>query len=455
MAKLGAVEAARSISGFVDRWIAFQRWYRQIPSVAVGLAVGDEVVLASGHGLADVERGVPATPTTRYRIASHSKVFTATAIMQLVEQGRMRLDDRVADHLDWFRTDDPSGAAGELAHVTVRQLLSHSSGLTRDGLTTHWYDDRFPTLDELVGQVATMPVLGTVEGLKYSNIAYTLAGHVVEAVTGRPYEEHVVETLLDPLGLAATTPDLPADLNEHAVGYSRWLPGREREAFDHVPAGSMNSATGFSSNVVDLLRWYRAHRIGSGELLDDRSKREMQRVQFEGNATRWGIGFQLAKHGGLDVVSHGGGYPGFITYSGLAPDQGVALVVLTNAIDGNARVLFDGIATLLGRALDGDFAGEPGFDVEAADSIAGFYEDRWSLTQVGRIGSRVVIGAPTLENPNAGLMVLDHVDGLTFRYPDTFPVASPGELVRFEPGEPPRMLAPSSPPVERSDGLVG
>src|SRR5690606_7646943 len=129
---------------------------------------------------------------------------------------------------------------------------------------------------------------------------------------------------------------------------------RERPAIEHVPARVMNSATGFSSNVDDLLRWYQAHRFGSGELLHDRSKREMQRLQFEGPETRWGLGFSLASHGGLEFATHGGGYPGFITYSGIEQANGIAIVVLTNATDGPARVVFDGVAKLAARALAGD-----------------------------------------------------------------------------------------------------
>ena len=382
-------QALRSLSGFLDGWLAFQRWYRQVPSLAVGVSVGDETVFSGAYGLADVERSTPAGSGTRYRIASHSKVFTATAIMQLVEQGRLRLDDPVAEHLDWFRDDD---ADSELPYVTVRHLLSHASGLTRDGATTHWHDDRFPSHAEIVRQVSALPVLGTVDHLKYSNIAFTLAGLVIESVTGTPYEAHVTSAILEPLGLTATTPDLPADLTDHARGYPSWYPGRERPAIEHVPARVMNSATGFSSNVVDLLRWYQAHRFGSGELLHDRSKREMQRLQFEGPETRWGLGFSLASHGGLEFATHGGGYPGFITYSGIEQANGIAIVVLTNATDGPARVVFDGVAKLAARALAGgraavrrggsrpagrvlrgpvgDHAGRPG-RCEARDGVAG------------------------------------------------------------------------------------
>lgn len=435
------------LTALLDRWLSFHRWYRDLPSLAVGIGVGDDVVYATGHGLADPVEGLAATPETRYRIASHSKVFTATAVMQLVEAGAMRLDDPIVDHLDWFgRTND------ELRHVTVRHLLCHAGGITRDGITTHWFDDRFPTLDELVAQVETgMSILGPVEKLKYSNVGFTLLGQVIEAVTDRPYEEHITDEVLAPLGLAATTPDLPDYMSEHALGYSMWLPDAERTPLEHVRAGVMNPATGFSSTVLDLLRWYRAHLFGSGELFPDRVKREMQRLQFESPTMRWGLGFQLAKHAGMDFVTHGGGYPGFITYSGLNQQHGLSIVVLTNAIDGPAKDVFDGIAGLAKRAIDGDFEHDrPELDHAAADAITGIYRKRWSIEQIARVGDRLVSCLPTLSNPAAALQLLDHVEGLRFSYPDTIPTAAPGEQVWFEVSDPPVMHAPAAPPIARS-----
>lgn len=447
-----AVAAVRSLGRHLDDWLAFQRWYRQVPALAVGVSVGDEVVFTTAHGLADVEAGVAATTSTRFRIASHSKVFTATAIMQLVEAGRLRLDDRVADHLDWFAGDDPDS---ELGHISIRQLLSHASGLTRDGATTHWHDDAFPSVEEIAAQTPSMPVYGTYEHLKYSNVGFTIAGQVIEAVTGMPYEEHVTAAVLEPLGLTATTPDLPDDLQDHARGYPSWLPGRERSPFDHVRARVMNSATGFSSTVPDLLRWYQAHRLGSGDLVHDRMKREMQRVQFEGEQTRWGLGFSIDKVADMTFATHGGGYPGFITFSGMEQDHGLAVVVLTNAGDGPARSLWAGIVALCARALAGDFDGEPAFDAQVADDLTGFYESRWAVTQVGRIGSKIVVADPVQPDPTLTLAVLDHVEDWSFRYPTTFPIGSPGELVRFEPGQPPVMHDPSTPPIRRNDSLLG
>ncbi len=443
------MERVSELTGLIDRWLAFQRWYREVPSIAVGIAVGDDLVYAAAHGHADVEQEVPATERTQYRIASHSKVFTATAVLGLVHGGALRLDDPVSAHLPWFRS--PSNP--ELEHVTIRHLLSHSAGITRDGTTTHWHDDRFPDLEAIVAQVETgVGVVEPVEKLKYSNVGFTLLGQVIEAVADIGYERYVDANLLTPLGLEATTPDLPEDLDGHAVGYPMRLPGRERPPFAHVRAGVMNSATGFSSSVVDLLRWYRAHLFESGELFPDRIKREMQRVQFESPTMRWGLGFQLAKHGGMEFATHGGGYPGFITYSGVNQKHRLAMVVLTNSIDGPAREIFGGVANLVEKAIAGEFEhGVSQLDRSMADRVAGFYEGRWNIEQVGRVGDRMVTMFPTQLDPTPTLQMLEHVDGLTFEFPDTLPTGAPSEQVRFEVGEPPVMYAPATPPTLRSE----
>jgi CubicO group peptidase (beta-lactamase class C family) len=258
-------EKLARITGVIDKWIAYQTFIREIPGVAVGISVGTDTVFGRGYGYANLDTRVPVTTTTRFRIASHSKVFTATAIMQLVADGVLRLDNRVSEHLPWFRSDDDEN----LEHITIRQLLTHSSGMIRDGDTGHWSNDRFPDLPEIVRQVAGGPsVFLSNEHLKYSNFAYTIAGQIIETAAGSSYEEHIIGAILDPLGLSSTTPDLPDDMSHHATGYTKRFPDRPRSPLAHVPARVMNSATGFSSSVDDLLRWYQAHLIGSGLLLN-------------------------------------------------------------------------------------------------------------------------------------------------------------------------------------------
>jgi CubicO group peptidase (beta-lactamase class C family) len=419
----------RPMVGVIEKWIDYQTYIREIPGVAVGISVGDETIFSKGYGYSDLDTRTPVTSATRFRIASHSKVFTATALMQLVAEGSLRLDDRVTEYLDWFRSDVDEN----LAHVTIRQLLTHSSGLIRDGDTGHWSHDRFPDLGEIVRQMAGGPsVYSANEHLKYSNFAYTLAGQILEAVTGTSYEAHIASTLLEPLGLTATTPDLPDDLTHHATGYTKTFPDRPRIPLDHVRARVMNSATGFSSNVDDLLRWYQAHLFGNDLLLNDWDKREMQRLQYEDRTYRWGIGFEHAKVRDLGFVGHGGGYPGFITFSALNQEHRLAVAVLTNAIDGPAGILFEGIIKLLNKMLKGsaDFDGD--LEADTIDRHTGFFADRWRVELIDRVGGSLVSLNADSADPTETMEVHEHVADLRFRAPTTLAISSPGEEFWFE-----------------------
>src|SRR5262245_3128468 len=136
------VQGARRLFG---AWLEGQMLERGLPGIAVGVVADQDLVWSAGFGFADTARKTPMTPQTKFRMASHSKLFTATAVMQLREQGKLRLDDPVATYLPWFtvkpaESDDPP--------ITIEELLTHSSGLPREA-GAHWTTFEFPTSDEL------------------------------------------------------------------------------------------------------------------------------------------------------------------------------------------------------------------------------------------------------------------------------------------------------------------
>src|SRR5262249_42193189 len=162
-----------------------------------GILYDQDLVWAKGFGYADVDKRTPATPRTIYRIASISKLFTSTAILQLRDQGKLQLDDPVAKHLPWFKVK--SRHADAPAAVTVRHLLTHTSGLPRESPFPYWTDLKFPTREQLMQALVTQESVYPPETKwKYSNLALALAGEVVAAVSGEPYEEYVQKHILDP-----------------------------------------------------------------------------------------------------------------------------------------------------------------------------------------------------------------------------------------------------------------
>src|SRR5215813_11581491 len=179
-------------------WIEGQIAYRGIPGVAVGVVSDQQLVWAKGFGFADIKAKLPMTPTTKFRMASHSKLFTAIAIMQLREEGKLGLDDPVSKYLPWFKA---KRAADDDGTITVEQLLSHSSGMQREA-GDHWTSYEFPTIDELrqLYPERQAPFAPSVRW-KYSNLAYAIAGILTEQVTGKSWAEYVDLNIFKPLGM--------------------------------------------------------------------------------------------------------------------------------------------------------------------------------------------------------------------------------------------------------------
>ena len=183
-------------------WIEGQIVERGLPGLAVGFVSDQELVWAKGFGVADMSAKTPMTPQTRFRMASHSKLFSATAIMQLREEGKLRLDDPVTEHLPWFavrqaEADDPP--------ITIDELLTHSSGLPREA-GSHWTTFNFPTSEELRGLMAGRQAPYPPETRwKYSNLAYAVAGLVIVQVSGLKWAEYLPRHVFAPLAGGGTT----------------------------------------------------------------------------------------------------------------------------------------------------------------------------------------------------------------------------------------------------------
>jgi len=430
--KMTGKDKVRIVLGLVDNWLNYQTYIKEIPSVSVGVLVEDEVIFQKSYGYANLETREKASLQTMYRIASHSKLFTATAIMRLRAAGLLRLDDPVSQYLNWFKSEEDE----DVAFITLRQLLTHSSGLTRDGRTTHWSDDEFPDKEAIINQMnAGMIVYKENKYWKYSNMGFAILGQVIEAVTGKSYEEAVMEWVVHPLGLQNTYPDITDENRaQHAVGHGQRFPKTGRKALPHVSARAMNSATGFSSTVEDLLKFYQAHMMGNETLLKDRDKREMHRVQYKDKEHERGLAFQIARIGKLTYLMHGGGYKGFITRSGLNQEHQLVMVVLTNAVDGPALVLFDGISKMFEMALTEyeQFAFDPGLGEKTLDSLAGFYHSDWGVSLYQRVNGKLVGIVPELDDPVSMMNIYEHVDGLRFKMPIKNQAASIGEEFYFE-----------------------
>lgn len=382
---------------YLQPWLAHQLRITEQPGVSVAVAHQGRVLLS--FALGESSEGAKLTPRHRFRVASHSKTFTAVAVLKLREQGRLKLDDAVGSFVP--------GLHPEVAAATLTQLLSHSAGLVRDGFDAGQWSDRRPFLDEaaLRADLAGGAVLPANTRFKYSNHGYGLLGLVVEAVTGEPYTAWVMREVVQAAGLKDTVPDapqLPASA-PFAQGHSaKWPLGRRVAIPGRNPTNVLAAATGFVSTAADLARFFASLDPAAAEsVLSPASRRELVRRQWRdpyGSVERWyGLGTLSGSTPGAgpewEHFGHTGGFQGTLTRTVCVPAQGLCLSMLTNAADGMAGVWVDGALQLLRTAA---LHGAP---TPAAAAWGGRWWSLWGASDLLPLGGRVFVANPGLTNP--------------------------------------------------------
>jgi CubicO group peptidase (beta-lactamase class C family) len=302
---------------------------------AVLVARGDQVILSKGYGFANLEWNIPNTPSTKFRLGSITKQFTAAAILLLAEQGKLTLEDPVKKH--W-----PNAPASWDA-VTIFHLLTHSSGIpnvTSDAEFSQW--KMHPsTPEQTLAHVRDKPLeFAPGERMSYSNSGYVLLGWLVERLSGRSYADFLRDNVFKTLGMNDTGYDVTATiLPQRAAGYG---PG-----FVNAPYTDMtvpHGAGGLYSTTGDLLRWTQG--LFGGRLLAAASLEKMT-TPFKGD---YALGVGVTTAGGRKSIAHGGGIEGFNTQLTYYPESKITVAVLAN-VNGNAP---GQLATQLGGVAHGD-----------------------------------------------------------------------------------------------------
>jgi CubicO group peptidase (beta-lactamase class C family) len=331
----------------VDDYVQAEMTKRHIPGLSIAVVQDGEVVHAKGYGQANVELSVPATADTVYQIGSITKQFSATAIMMLVEEEKLALDDPISKHLD--KTPD------SWKDVTVRHLLNHTSGIKSytsiaDNMTKNRLDR---SKDDIIGSVRDLP-LEFEPGAKwsYNNSGYFLLGLIIEKVSGKPYAEFLDERIFKPLGMTATrVNDLREIVPNRSVGY-QWTGTRLQNA-EHTSMTWPFSAGAIVSTVSDLAKWDAAlctvaRSASEGSATPTRSVSEdysppPKLVQPSTLAAMWtptklsdgkkqdyGFGWGVGNYRSRKLIGHGGGIQGFTTDIARFVDDKLTVIVLTN-----------------------------------------------------------------------------------------------------------------------------
>ncbi len=406
----------------VDVWLDAQREFELLPGMSVSIVNDQDIIFSRGYGYADTENKVPMQPETIFSICSISKLFTSIAIMQLWEKGKIRLDDSIAAVLPAYNLRQQYT---ESVPISIRSLLTHSSGLPRESAYPYWSapDYYFPTLKEMNQQLGKQQTLyPSSTYFQYSNLGMSLLGEAVAAVAKMPYEKYVASNILDPLNMANTHPYLPKDLwrTKMATGYSALYRDGRRKMIPFFQAKGITAAAGYSSTVVDLARFASwQFRVLSGndqQLLRSSTLKEMQRVQWmnpDGKVT-WGLGFTIQQDGTNTYVGHAGSCPGYRSALRLSPKNKMGVAMMINAQGTDPEKYIASIFELLGRVKEPfDSAGK----AVNLDAYAGSYDNyTWGGEYVAMPwkGQLAMFTLPS-DNPAANMQLFKYIGGDSFR----------------------------------------
>jgi CubicO group peptidase (beta-lactamase class C family) len=392
----------REALSYVPSWLDFQMHRAEQPGCLLAMAHKGEIVLEKAFGVADLATGEPLTPRHRFRVASHSKTFTAAGIMRLREQNRLRLDDPVGGFVPDLHP--------EVAQTTIAQLLSHTAGLTRDGDAGGQFTDRIPfaSAPEVLADIGGPPLIDPNTRFKYSNHGYAVLGMVIAAVTGEPYRTWIRREIVEPFGLTETEPDMPlAAGTPFARGHSMTRPVGQRLAIpgDYQTNG-IDAAAGFVCTAADLARFF-AQLSPKAETspLSVASRREMTRSQWTNPDTsfdvRYGLGTISGKLGGWSWFGHSGGLLGYISRTCVVPEQDLTISLLVNSVDGLSWIWVDGILHILRSWA------KRGTSDESLRDWKGRWWSPWGAIDLLPQGNRVLVAVPALFNPVGDVQEID------------------------------------------------
>ena len=339
------------LEAFLDELLARQMEEDHIPGAAVAVVRDGEVLLAKGYGYSDLENGTPVDPErTVFRIGSSGKVFTWTAVMQLVEQGKLDLNTDINTYLD-FRIPDTYPQP-----ITLEHLLTHTAGFEESWFETFTLDpeDVLPPGEWLATHMPAR-VRPPGDSAAYSNYSAELAGYIVERVSGQPYDQYIQEHILDPLGMAHSSASgrMPANPDAHgSVGYF-YVDGALEAVPDEADYSgqlAMVPAGGHTSSITDMARFMIAHlqdgryrdaNLGEVRILEEGTAPQMHSTLFAPHPRLLGTAYGLFdfSDNGQRALGHNGDTLGFKSLLLLMPEQDLGVFVAYNSESAGELVL--------------------------------------------------------------------------------------------------------------------
>jgi CubicO group peptidase (beta-lactamase class C family) len=336
---------------YLDAVVERARKEFEVPGIAVAIVKDGKPVVVKGYGLRKLGEPAPVTAGSLFRIASNTKAFTTAALAMLVDEGKLRWDDRVTEHLPWFQMYDPYVTR----EMNIRDLLVHRSGLGLGAGDLMFWPATDLTPQEIMRRIRFLkPASSFRSRYAYDNLLYLVAGEIIRAVSGRSWDDFVRERIYTPLGMSSTNASTrmlmtAADVAApHARADGKLVPLEHSDHDNNAPAGSINSC------VTDLARWMivqldRGALPNGKRLFSEAQSREMWSPQtilpiaephagapaamsaLQPNFSAYGLGWSLRDYRGKKLVGHTGTLAGYVSRTMLVPELKLGVVVLTNA----------------------------------------------------------------------------------------------------------------------------
>jgi CubicO group peptidase (beta-lactamase class C family) len=334
--------AQDGVSTKVDDYIRGEMQSQQIPGLVLAVIKDGQIVIAKGYGLANVEHQVPVKPETIFQSGSTGKQFTATAVMMLVEEGKLNLEDKITKYF-------PDGPEA-WRNITLRHLLTHTSGMT--DYPSDFDLRRDYTEDELYQHIKSIP-LAFQPGDKwsYSNLAYVMLGILIHKVSGKFYGDFLQERVFKPLEMTTARVISEADIvPNRAAGY-RVENGQLKNQGWVSPSLNTTADGALYLTIYDMAKWDAA--LYTEKLLKKTSLEQMWTpVKLnDGKTHPYGFGWALAEVRGRRLIEHGGAWQGFKAHISRYVDDKMTVILFANQIRANQVKLAHGVAAIINPEL--------------------------------------------------------------------------------------------------------
>lgn len=415
---------ANTFSIILDTWITHFRDYYHIPGIAVGVIKNNQIQYQNCFGVSNVVTQDPITPHTYFHIASISKSITAIAIFKLIEARHITLKTPVVHILPEICS---IASPFPLHTITIEHLLSHTSGLPRDGASPHWESDQFPTREALR---AMLPLLTTYAPagaqFKYSNLGYALLGLVIETISGISYASYVKKHILKPYRLHTIHIDTPSTTESYATGYGLIRYDTQREHFLHAQTHAFAPATGYAATLTHLLTLLQHFDPAPPTTVMPQTRYtaiRKHKIPTEHNEY-YSLGFEIEHHGTHTMIGHTGGFAGFSSKFMYDPKRKLGVIVLMNTHDSRSSDLVSGILNAYDDCIKKEIHAH-------SPNIFGHYQSRYDNMVIAPYGKDLLAFHPKSTSPTRDGLLCTPTKHSSYRIARSSPFESCGESVSF------------------------